>query len=53
MGVGDINNVWQAVVACSGFGTGILLWLIEIFRKLPNISIKAGSKEYSIKKEEK
>lgn len=50
MGVGDINNVWQAVVACSGFGTGILLWLIEIFRKLPDISIKAGDKEYSIRK---
>lgn len=51
MGVGDINNIWQAIVACSGFATGVLLWLIEIFRKLPNLSIKANGKEYSIKKE--
>ena len=50
MGVGDISNVWQAIVACSGFITGVLLWLIEIFRKLPNISVKIGDKEYSIKK---
>lgn len=52
MGVSDINNCWQAIVACSGFITGIFLWLIEIFRKLPNISIKAGEKEYSIHKGE-
>lgn len=51
MGVGDITNAWQAVVGCSGFLTGIALWLIEIFRKLPNMSIKVGNKEYSIKKE--
>ena len=50
MGVGDISNVWQAIVACSGFITGVLLWLIEIFRKLPNMSVKIGDKEYSIKK---
>ena len=53
MGIGDINNVWQAIVACSGFITGVLLWLIEIFRKLPNMSIKVGDKEYSIKKNDK
>ena len=53
LGTSNINNVWQAIVACSGFATGILLWLIEIFRKLPNISIKAGNKEYSIKKGDK
>lgn len=51
MGVGEINNAWQAVVGCSGFITGIALWLIEIFRKLPNMSIKVGEKEYSIKKD--
>lgn len=51
MGVSDINNIWQAIVGCSGFITGILLWLIEIFRKLPNMSLKIGEKEYSIKKE--
>ena len=50
MGVGDINNLWQSIVACSGFITGVLLWLIEIFRKLPNMSVKIGNKEYSIKK---
>lgn len=52
MGVGDINNGWQAVVGCSGFITGIALWLIEIWRKLPSISVKVGDKEYSIKKDE-
>ena len=51
MGVGEINNGWQAVVGCSGFITGVCLWLIEIFRKLPNMSIKVGDKEYSIKKD--
>lgn len=51
MGVSDINNIWQAIVGCSGFLTGIALWLIEIFRKLPNMSFKIGEKEYSIKKE--
>lgn len=53
LGISDINNVWQAIVACSGFLTGICLWLIEIFRKLPNMSVKVGNKEYSIKKEDK
>lgn len=51
MGVGEINNGWQAVVGCSGFLTGICLWLIEIFRKLPSLSVKVGDKEYSIKKD--
>lgn len=51
MGVSDINNIWQAVVGCSGFLTSIFLWLIEIFRKLPNMSVKLGDKEYSLKKE--
>lgn len=53
IGIDNINNIWQAMVACSGFITGIMLFLIEIFRKLPNISIKAGDKEYSIHKEKK
>lgn len=53
MGVSDINNIWQAIVGCSGFITGVLLWLIEIFRKLPNLSVKVGDKEYSIKKGDK
>ena len=51
MGVEEISNGWQAIVGCSGFLTGICLFLIEIFRKLPNMSIKVGDKEYSIKKE--
>ena len=51
MGIDDINNIWQALVGCSGFITGILLWLIELFRELKNISVKIGSKEYSIKKD--
>jgi hypothetical protein len=51
MGVADISNAWQAIVGCSGFITGVALWLIEIFRKLPNMSVKVGNKEYSIKKE--
>lgn len=50
IGIDSINNMWQAIVACSGFLTAIFLWLIEIFRKLPNFSIKAGDKEYSIKR---
>lgn len=53
MGVSDINNIWQAVVGCSGFITGILLWLVELFRELKNISLKIGEKEYSIKKDKK
>lgn len=51
MGVAEIDNGWQAIVGCSGFVTGVFLWLIEIFRKLPNMSIKVGDKEYSIKKD--
>ena len=51
IGIADINNIWQPIVACSGFLTAIFLWLIEIFRKLPNMSIKVGSKEYSVKKD--
>lgn len=50
MGISDINNMWQALVGCSGFVTAILLWLIEIFRKMPNLSVKVGDKEYSVKK---
>lgn len=51
MGLSDINNMWQAVVGCSGFLAGISLWLIELFRELKNISIKIGDKEYELKKE--
>ena len=51
MGIGDINNVWQAIVGCSGFLAGISLWLIELFRELKNISIKIGDKEYELNKE--
>ena len=50
IGIKDINNLWQAIVACSGFVTAIFLWLVEIFRKLPSMSVKVGDKEYSIKK---
>lgn len=50
MGVGDIHNVWQAIVGCSGFLTGCVLWCIELFRELKNISVKIGNKEYEIKK---
>ena len=53
IGVKEINNLWQAIVACSGFVTAIFLWLVEIFRKLPNMSVKIGEKEYSIKKASK
>lgn len=53
MGIDDINNIWQAIVGCSGFITGILLWLVELFRELKNISVKVGDKEYSIKKGKK
>jgi len=53
LGISDIHNIWQTIVACSGFVTAICLWLIEIFRKLPNMSVKVGDKEYSIKKESK
>ena len=51
MGTSDINNIWQAVVGCSGLLTGVLLWLVELFRELKNISIKIGGKEYEINKE--
>lgn len=51
MGVDGINSWPAAVAATCGCWTGILLWLGEIFRKLPNMSVKVGDKEYSIKKE--
>ena len=51
IGISDINNLWQAIVACSGFITSIFLWLIEICRRLPNMSVKIADKEYSIHKE--
>lgn len=46
----EINNVYQVIVGCSGFITGCLLWLCEIFRKLPNLTVKFGDKEYGIQK---
>lgn len=49
MGVGDINNLWQAVVACSGFLTGIALWLVELFRENKQVSVKFGGKEFGAK----
>ena len=51
MGVDGINSWSSAVAGTCGCWTGILLWLIEIFRKMPNMSVKIGGKEYSIKKE--
>ena len=51
MGIDEINNVWQAVIGCSGLITGVLLWLIELFRELRNISVKIGDKEYELNKE--
>lgn len=53
MGVDGINSWPSAVAATCGCWTGIALWCIEIFRKLPNMSVKVGDKEYSIKKESK
>lgn len=49
MGVGDINNLWQAIVACSGFLAGVALWLIELFRENKQVSVRLGGKEYSAK----
>ena len=51
MGVSDINNCWQAIVACSGFITGICLWGVEIVRDIRNITVKIAGKEYEYKKE--
>lgn len=48
-----LSNMVQLLISCAPFITGIILWLIEIFRKLPSISVKVGDKEYSIKKETK
>ena len=53
MGVDGINSWPSAAVATCGCWTGVLLWLVEIFRKLPNMSVKVGDKEYSIKKGDK
>lgn len=52
MGVSGIDNVWQAVVGCCGLITGCVLWLVELFKELKNISVKVGDKEYSVKKDE-
>lgn len=49
MGVGDINNVWQAIVACSGLLAGVALWLIELFRENKSVSVRLGNKQYSAK----
>lgn len=46
-----ISNLYQVLVGCSGFITGILLWLIEIFRDTKNFLVKFGDKVYSIKKD--
>lgn len=51
MGVGDIHNVWQAIVGCSGFLTGCVLWLCEIIRDSKNITLKIAGKEYEYKRE--
>jgi hypothetical protein len=47
----NINNLYNLIAYCSPFLTGVLLWLIEIFRKLPNMSVKIGDKEYTIRRE--
>lgn len=47
-----ISNLYQVLVGCSGFITGIALWLIEIFRDTKNFLVKFGDKVYSIKKGE-
>lgn len=49
MGTDEINNMWQAVVGCSGFVTGILLWLIELFREIKSVSVNIGDKTYGAK----
>ena len=50
MGVGDITTWPAAVAATCGCWTGLALWAFEVFRKMPNLSVKVGDKEYSIKK---
>jgi len=44
-----ISNVYQVLVGCSGFITGLILWAIEAIRDMKNITVKLGDKEYSIK----
>lgn len=51
IGISDINNLWQAIVACSGFITSIFLWGVEIVRDIRNITVKIAGKEYEYKKE--
>lgn len=46
----SVTNCNQLIFACSGFATGVLLWLIELFKEIKNISVKIGDKEYGMKK---
>lgn len=52
LGISGIENVYQVIVGCCGLITGVLLWLIELFKELKNISVKLGDKEYSVKRGE-
>lgn len=42
-------NCWQAIVHCSGFITGIMVYLIEIvWRERIKLKVKIGDKEIQI-----
>lgn len=47
IGVGDINSWCSAVAGCVGCITGVLLWLIELFRENKQVSVRVGDKQYS------
>lgn len=51
MGCDGINSWPAAIAATCGCWTGLVLWGFEVFRKMSNLSVKVGEKEYSIKKE--
>lgn len=46
MGVGDINTIPAACVACCGCITGVFLWIFEVWRENKKVSLKIGEKEY-------
>ena len=53
-GFADFNNVWSAVVGCSGYLTGCIIYFVEIFcRERIKIKVSVGKKNYGIENDGK
>lgn len=51
-GFQDFTNLWSAIVGCSGYITGIIIYSIEIcFRERTKIKFHVGDKTYGIESE--